>query len=138
MTFAAAAVGRRRRAEPRGDDAQRVLQRDFERRIGEAGEFARDLFERPIADDVVDADAQCVPVAESPERAQHRRVVGTRRNLGLELVREFGGRWIAPRGVPYRFEELGISHERVGEELRRGKEKKRRFESAIARFQKQR
>ena len=67
------------------DGSQRMGERDLDCRVGEAGEFAGDLFERPIADDVVDADAQELLIAEPPQYIERlfQTAGGSERRLQL-------------------------------------------------------
>src|SRR5207302_5445543 len=57
-------------AEAVADLAEGSGQCDFQGGVGDAGDVARDLFERPIADDVVRADAKRLALANAAESAQ--------------------------------------------------------------------
>ena len=64
-----------RLAEAVADVAQRRRQGDLQGGVGDARDVARDLFQRPIADDVVGADAQHLPLAKAAEGPQHGGVL---------------------------------------------------------------
>ena len=74
-----------RRAEAIEDGAERVLECDFDRGIGQTCQFAGHFFQRAVADDVVDADPQRVPVAEAAKGPQDADIVRGGIDLRAEL-----------------------------------------------------
>ena len=82
-----------RLAEALADVAQGRRQRDLQGGVGDARDVARDLLQRPIADDVVGADAQDLPLAEAAKGAQHRGVLEGGIDLGLQLVLQSPSGW---------------------------------------------
>lgn len=88
-----AAVRGGRLAEPAGDLPPGGGQGDVEGGIGHPRNVAGNLVERPIADDVVGADAQQLAVAKAAEGPQQRRVVGAGIDLGEQAVRAVRPGW---------------------------------------------
>ena len=126
------AVRAGRGAEPIRDGLEGVLQGDVEGRVGEPGQLAGDLFERAVAEDVVDADAQRVAVAEPAERPERGRVVRGGVHLGGQLGGQLGGGRVAVRRVADTAEQLGVGGEGVGEELGGGEQLEGGVEAAAA------
>ncbi len=78
------AVAAVRLAEAFADLPQGSGQGDLNGDVGDARDVAGDLLQRPIADDVVGADAQHLPLAKAAEDAQHGRVLVGGIDLGLQ------------------------------------------------------
>ena len=82
-----------RLAEALADVAQGGGQGDLQGGVGDAGDVAGDLFQGPVADDVVGADAQHLPLAEAAKGPQHGRVLEGGVDLGLQLVLHLAPGW---------------------------------------------
>ena len=89
------ARGRHGAAEPRADSTQRLLECDFNRSVREPGEFARDLFERAVAN-LLDNAAKWSPPDATIEVGLHG---------GRLTVRDHGP-GIAEDDLPYVFDRF--------------------------------
>src|SRR5206468_3644675 len=88
---------RKRLAKPVRDLAQGRGQRHFEGRIGDPRNVARDLFQRAIADDVIRADAQRLPLPKTTEDPQDSGILEGGIDLALQLFLHFPLARAAPR-----------------------------------------
>ena len=102
------AAGGERLAEALADAAQGGGQGDFQGGVGDARDVARDLFQRPIANDVVGADAQHLPLAKPAKGPQHGRILEGGVDLGLQLVVHLRPARAAPQRHAQHVEVIGI------------------------------
>ena len=120
------------------DVAQGGGQGDLQGHVGGARDVAGDLFERPVADDVVGADAEELPLAEAAKDAQDGRVLVGGVHLGLELGLHLGRAGAAPQRHAQHVEVVGVGGEQVAERLADAEQLQQDFQGAGAVFEQQR
>ena len=95
---------------------------DRDGRVGRSRQVCGDLFQRPVADHVVDADPQQVPPAEPAEGPEHAGVLGRGGHVGPQACNQL----VRGRRNPQRggrgFQEVRVGGQDVAEELRRAEQ----------------
>ena len=114
---------------------QGSVQGHFQGCVGDAGNIARDLLERAVADDVVGADAQDLPLPEAAEGPQHGRVLECRIHFRLKLVLHLLLVRAAPQGNAQHVDVVRVGHQKIAEELAGAQELQERFQTAAARLE---
>ena len=111
---------------------------DFQGGVGDVGDVAGDLLQGAVADDVVGADAQELPLAVAAEGAQHGRVLEGAVHLSLELRLHLGGAGAAPQRHAQHVEVVGIGPEQIAERLADAEQLQQDFQGAGAVLQQER
>lgn len=122
--------------EALADLAQGRIKGRLNGRIGKLRNVAGDLVERAIADDVVAADAQHLPLAETAENAEDRRVLVSGIDLGLQLRLQFVFAGTAPQRHPQHVEKIRIETEKIAKGLTGAEQMQKRFQNASVTLQK--
>ncbi len=104
-------------AEAIADGAQGGGQCDFQRHIGGARDVTSDFFKGPVADHVVGANAQQLPLAKTAEDAQDRRVLEGGIHLGLKRGLHLSRAGAAAQRHAQHVEIIGVGAEQVAERL---------------------
>ncbi len=125
----------KRLAEAIFDGPQGDVQRDLQGHVGDAGNIAGHLLKRPIADDVVGADAQQLALAKAAKCAQHRGVLEGGVNLGLKLVLQLGAVGAAAQRHAQHVEIVGIGDQEIAEKLAGTEKLQQRFERSGPAFE---
>jgi len=110
-----------------------MLDRYLKRGIRETREFACHLLERPVADDVVDADPERMAMAKPAESPEHARVILGRLDLGSQFVEELPGGRMAARRIADDVQEIRIHCQGIREELGCGQQVQSGIEPTLPR-----
>src|SRR5262249_45997229 len=109
---------------------------DLERSLGDTGDVAGDLLEGAIADDIVGADAEDLPLAEATEDTQDGGVLERGVHFRLELGPQLLGTGTAPQRHAEHVDVIGIGDEEVAERLAGAEQLQKDLEGAGAALQK--
>jgi hypothetical protein len=112
--------------------AQSSRQSDGQRRVRNARNVPSHFFERPIADDIVGADAQNLTLPKTPESPQNRGILEPRIHFALQLFFHFRLAGTISQGHAQHLNEVGMADEQITEELTGAQHLEKRLQATRA------